>query len=590
MKPIATALPRESVIGRYAIHDEIAAGGMASVFLGRMRGERGFSRTVAIKRLHPQLARDPDFVSMFLDEARLAARIQHRNVVAPLDVVTVDDRELLLVMEYIHGEALSRLIGSCRRSSTRIPAAIAVGVVTGVLHGLHAAHQATSETGHPLDIVHRDVSPQNIMVGVDGVARVLDFGIAKASLRADVVPRTLTGSRTPHDGAAAGDPPAPHAITQAGVAKGKLSYMSPEQIRCEPLDRRSDVFAAAVVLWEMLALMRLFQGEDKAQVEARITKATIRPPSEIHPEVTRALDAVLARALDRDRDRRYATAREFADALEQALPPASPGRVGQWLSETAGDGLAERARILARMESSSAEEDSFTPSNTGERALGPDGEVVAVRVRGLNRAEAGMTGMSQEEWLQKRGVPPAPWELPPQVLEARRRQQTRVRLAAVVGLVVMVAVATAVWLKGPDQVRAQRSNWGPSEGPQTPPRSGSVGQSPTPPTRSTPMTPVPVEPAAGPATAPANERAAERATASDEPTRDRRPTAARRTNRSRPAVTRTADARHGRRRTGDARAPASRTPAAAKASNDVCDPPYTIDERGIRRIKRQCLP
>jgi serine/threonine-protein kinase len=450
MKPIATALPRESVIGRYAIHDEIAAGGMASVFLGRMRGERGFSRTVAIKRLHPQLARDPDFVSMFLDEARLAARIQHRNVVAPLDVVTVDARvgggglrppepergagrgpsqgphldcELLLVMEYIHGEALSRLIGSCRRSGTRIPAAIAVGVVTGVLHGLHAAHQATSETGYPLDIVHRDVSPQNIMVGVDGVARVLDFGIAKASLRAD--------------------------ITQAGVAKGKLSYMSPEQIRCEPLDRRSDVFAAAVVLWEMLALMRLFQGEDKAQVEARITKSTVRPPSEIHPEVTPALDAVLARALDRDRDRRYATAREFADALEQALPPASPGRVGQWLSETAGDGLAERARLLARMESASAEEDSFTPSRTGERALGPDGEVMAVRVRGLNRPEAALSGMSREEWLQKRGVPPAPWELPPQVLEARRRQQTRVRLAAAVGLVVMVAVATAVWLKGP---------------------------------------------------------------------------------------------------------------------------------------------
>ncbi len=344
MKPIATALPRESVIGRYAIHDEIAAGGMASVFLGRMRGERGFCRTVAIKRLHPQLARDPDFVSMFLDEARLAARIQHRNVVAPLDVVTVDDRELLLVMEYIHGEALSRLIGSCRRAGTRIPAAIAVGVVTGVLHGLHAAHEATSETGRRLDIVHRDVSPQNIMVGVDGVARVLDFGIAKASLRAD--------------------------ITQAGVAKGKLSYMSPEQIRCEPLDRRSDVFAAAVVLWEMLALMRLFQGEDKAQVENRITRAAIRPPSEIHPEVPAALDEVLARALDRDRDKRYANAREFANALEQALPPASPGRVGQWLSETAGEGLAERARILARVESSTSEEESFTPSHTGRAGAG----------------------------------------------------------------------------------------------------------------------------------------------------------------------------------------------------------------------------
>ena len=255
MKPVATAMPRESVIGRYAIHDEIAAGGMASVFLGRMRGERGFCRTVAIKRLHPQLAGDPEFVSMFVDEARLAARIQHRNVVAPLDVVTVDDRELLLVMEYVHGEALSRLIASCRRSNTRIPPAVAVAIVTDVLHGLHAAHEAVTDHGRPLDIVHRDVSPQNVLVGVEGVARVLDFGIAQASVRVDITPD--------------------------GTAKGKLSYMAPEQIRCQPLDRRADVFAAAVVLWELLALMRLFQGDDQAQLETRITSAPILPPSQI---------------------------------------------------------------------------------------------------------------------------------------------------------------------------------------------------------------------------------------------------------------------------------------------------------------------
>jgi eukaryotic-like serine/threonine-protein kinase len=585
MKPIATALPRESVIGRYAIHDEIAAGGMASVFLGRMRGERGFCRTVAIKRLHPQLARDPDFVSMFLDEARLAARIQHRNVVAPLDVVTVDDRELLLVMEYIHGEALSRLIGSCRRAGTRIPAAIAVGVVTGVLHGLHAAHEATSETGRPLDIVHRDVSPQNIMVGVDGVARVLDFGIAKASLRADIEPGTLGGSRPPREGTPAGDPPASHAITQAGVAKGKLSYMSPEQIRCEPLDRRSDVFAAAVVLWEMLALMRLFQGEDKAQVENRITRAAIRPPSEIHPEVPTALDEVLARALDRDRDKRYANAREFANALEQALPPASPGRVGQWLSETAGEGLAERARILARVESSTTEEESFTPSHTGERALGPDGEVMPVRVRGLTRPEA---GMSREEWLQKRGVPPAPWELPPQVLEARRRQQTRMRLAAVVGLVVMVAVATAVWLKGPDQVRASRD----AARRALPVAATQVRAPVTAPPVAAPA-PVPREPATVAAetieaTVAEEDSATRKSATRKSSTSKSAKTSARKAGRPRP-VTRTADARHGRRRT-DAGAANSRPPAAAKPPTDVCDPPYTVDERGIRRIKRQCLP
>jgi serine/threonine-protein kinase len=368
--------------------------------------------------------------------------------------------------------------------------------------------------------------------------------------------------------------------------------MSPEQIRCEPLDRRSDVFAAAVVLWEMLALMRLFQGEDKAQVEARITRAAIRPLGEIHPEVTPALDAVLARALDRDRDKRYATAREFADALEQALPPASPGRVGQWLTDTAGEALTERARILARVESSSAEEESFTPSRTGERALGPDGEVVSVRVRGLTRAEAGTSGMSREEWLQQRGVPPAPWELPPQVLEARRRQQTRVRLGAAIGLVVMVAVAAAVWLKGPDQVRASRESS----------TSPAVSATRLAPAAAAPLAnPTPTQRAAAPVEPPVevvSEAAPERTAAAARPAagasaRERGPTAgARRTSRSRPAAMQTADTRAGRRR-ADAR-PATRGPTTAKAAKDsakdVCDPPYTVDERGIRRIKRQCLP
>src|SRR5688572_26378125 len=157
MEPAENQVPHGRSLGRYVVYDEFAAGGMATVHFGRLRGEGGFSRTVAIKRLHATYARDPQLVAMLVEEARLAARIQHPNVVAPLDVVAVDDRELLLVMEYIHGEALSRLIGSCRRANTRIPAGIAVGVVTGVLHGLHAAHQATSETGRPLNIVHRDV-------------------------------------------------------------------------------------------------------------------------------------------------------------------------------------------------------------------------------------------------------------------------------------------------------------------------------------------------------------------------------------------------------------------------------------------------
>ena len=159
-------------IGRYWIYDEIAAGGMATVHLGRLVGPAGFTRTVAIKRLHPQFAKDEEFSSMFLDEARIAARIRHPNALTALDVVT-SKGELYIVMDYIHGESLGKLL-----RGGPVPLAIASAIVTQALLGLHAAHEAVDDLGEPLSIVHRDVSPQNVLVGVDGVARVVDFGIA----------------------------------------------------------------------------------------------------------------------------------------------------------------------------------------------------------------------------------------------------------------------------------------------------------------------------------------------------------------------------------------------------------------------------
>jgi eukaryotic-like serine/threonine-protein kinase len=186
-------------LDRYVLHDEIASGGMGAVHLARLRGARGFARTVAIKRLHPHVARDPDVLAMFLDEAHLAARVRHPNVVATLDVVAQGD-EVFLVMEYVEGESLSRL-----QKTPEIPLAIASAIVCDMLHGLHAAHEAVSERGEPLQIVHRDVSPQNILVGLDGATRVVDFGIAKAASRLQT--------------------------TRDGVIKGKLRYMAPEQIR-----------------------------------------------------------------------------------------------------------------------------------------------------------------------------------------------------------------------------------------------------------------------------------------------------------------------------------------------------------------------
>ncbi|WP_437840443.1 protein kinase domain-containing protein [Sorangium sp. So ce1153] len=322
---MATAQERERrTLDRYTLHGVIASGGMASVHFGRLVGAHGFARTVAIKRLHPQFARDPEFSSMLLDEARIAVRIRHPNVVTTLDSIQADG-ELFVVMEYIAGESLSSLLRETGRRGVRVPQPVVASILAGALAGLHAAHEATAEDGAPLQIVHRDVSPQNILVGDDGIARVLDFGIARAAVRSQV--------------------------SRVGQLKGKLSYMAPEQLRGAPVDRRADIYAAAVVLWEVLTGRRLFTGECDAEIFGRILEGVIQPPSAFG-DVPPALDAVVLRGLEKDPDRRYATALEMAAALEEALPPSSPRAVGAWVEATAGSLLEARARSLAEIETS----------------------------------------------------------------------------------------------------------------------------------------------------------------------------------------------------------------------------------------------
>ena len=325
------------IVGRYALHDEIAAGGMATVHFGRLLGPVGFSRTVAIKRLHPQFAKDPEFVSMFLDEARLAARIRHPNVVPTLDVVALDG-ELFLVMDYVQGESLSRLARVMREKKTRIPLRIVTSIVAGLLHGLHAAHEARNERGEALGIVHRDVSPQNVLVRTDGVARVLDFGVAKAAGRVQT--------------------------TRDGQLKGKLAYMAPEQLSGH-VTRQSDVYAASIVLWEALTNARLFAADDEAATFGRVLTWVVEAPSKhliaagetLDAEATRAfalLDVVTLRGLDRDATKRYATAREMAAALEHCIGLASPSEVGEWVELAAVEVLARRANVIAEIESNTS--------------------------------------------------------------------------------------------------------------------------------------------------------------------------------------------------------------------------------------------
>ncbi len=297
---------------------------MATVHLGRIDGPAGFSRAFAIKRLHPQFAKDPSFVTMFLDEARIASRLRHPNVVPIVDVVG-SEGEVFLVMDYVHGEALSRLLKIASSRGQRPPLPIVSSVIAGALDGLHAAHEASSDSGEPLAIVHRDVSPQNILVGVDGVARITDFGVAKAARRLQ--------------------------HTHTGRLKGKLPYMAPEQYTHDAVDRRVDVFAAGIVLWETLAGRRLFVAEEPARVMHQVLHDVIDPPSRHNPEVPPELDAVVLKALERERERRFSTAREMAIALERAVPPAPPRDVGEWVESAAGQGLEARAELVAEVES-----------------------------------------------------------------------------------------------------------------------------------------------------------------------------------------------------------------------------------------------
>ena len=321
-------MPQESpqaprVLGRYAIFDAIASGGMATVHYGRLRGPVGFSRTVAIKRLHPQYAQDPQFVAMFLDEARLAARIRHPNVVGTLDVVATSN-EIFLVMDYVHGESLSRIIKEVTRRQETVPLPIALRIASDGLQGLHAAHEAMDEQGLPLNIVHRDVSPQNILLGIDGVARLVDFGVAKAK-----------GQGT---------------TTREGHVKGKLGYMSPEQLRGLRVTRQTDVHAFAIVLWELLTGRRLFHGTTEADTIAELVRHEVVPASTLVNGLNPEIDGVIRRGLAEKLEDRFATARDMCVALEACGQIATSIEVADWVERSVHELLAQRAEAVSAIE------------------------------------------------------------------------------------------------------------------------------------------------------------------------------------------------------------------------------------------------
>lgn len=314
-------------IGRYEVVGRLAMGGMAEILLGRLRGPSGFERAVVVKRILPHLAEQPAFVDMFLDEARLAARIQHRNVVQ-VHELGQDGKNLFLTMEYLEGENTAGIVRRSLVLEQEIGVALCAYIVAEACAGLHAAHELKDADGRPLNLVHRDVSPQNIFVTYGGGVRVLDFGIAKAA------------DRTAH--------------TEVGQLKGKFEYMAPEQCRGKAVDRRCDVFALGIVLYELLTRRRLFKRETKLAVLEAVCREMPLPPSKVIEGCPESLDRVAMKALAKRADERYQSAaelrRDLMGVVRELLGPEDPEDVlVAMMTRLFGDRIAEKNEMLGRV-------------------------------------------------------------------------------------------------------------------------------------------------------------------------------------------------------------------------------------------------
>jgi len=293
---------------------------MGSVHLAELLDGARPARLVAVKVLHPHLAGDDESVAMFLDEARVAARIDHPNVVRVHDLDFVG-QEIVIVMEYIEGVSLSALLRRAQARKARLPVPVVARIVDDALHGLHAAHEVKDTHGAPLELVHRDVTPHNVIVGTDGRARITDFGVATAAGRL--------------------------AATKTGTVKGKLHYLSPEQVVRKPLDRRVDVFASGVVLWECLVGRRLFDGGTEAETLAMVLRGAVEPPSAAGIDLPIELEEACLKALERAPERRFATADAFARALEALdAPMATHEEVAALVADLAAEAIATQRALL----------------------------------------------------------------------------------------------------------------------------------------------------------------------------------------------------------------------------------------------------
>jgi eukaryotic-like serine/threonine-protein kinase len=528
-----------SAVAEYVLGERLAAGGWGTVHLGLKLGALGFRRLVAIKRLHPHLADDAEFVARFKEEIRLVSRFTHPNIVQTFDVVE-SPQELALIMEFADGVTLQELLVDAREAGVGVPPAVTVGILCQVLHGLHAAHEATDDRGRPLQIVHRDVSPQNVIVGKDGLVKVLDFGIAKA----------IDGSH----------------VTRTGQLSGKVAYMAPEQVLLRALDRRTDVFAAGIVLWEALTGERLFRlpGTPESAALTNILELRVRPPSAVRRETSVELDRIVLRALERDPARRFGSARDFALALEDAMLVASASDIAGTTSrlcaariERRADGLQRFWQAVGSVEATrrvALVEVAMTPALSGRQLVGATTSLFEPTASDLFTAPMQVLGGdSGPQHSEVQGVLLA--GALPRVQPARRRY-----LGKALGLAAGIA---ALWF-------GAHGVLGRFDGPA---RADSRAQ---------PVAePAPPLPAALTASVFARVAPPARAAESVEVSVD-----AQRSDRTPPSRAQGAQKRR-------VAPPASRrarpAPEKQAAATDACSPPTYTDAEGIRHFKRDCL-
>jgi eukaryotic-like serine/threonine-protein kinase len=373
--------------GRYELLRKIASGGMGQVYLARQKGPVGFQKLLVVKRLLPHLSEEEEFIQMFLDEARIAAHLNHPNIAQIYELGEVDGI-YFIAMEYVHGEAIAEVHKRALQRKGHLPLEFKCRVIADAAAGLDAAHHARSPSGRKLALIHRDVSPQNVLVGFNGSVKIIDFGVAKASGKL--------------------------AQTVVGTIKGKHAYMSPEQARGEPLDHRSDVFGLGTVFYELLTNTRLFKRDSELATLKAVVGAKVVPPSEVAAGIPKALDGVVLKALARNRDERFATAGELQLAIEDFLVkhqlPGTTAHLAAFMRELYAEELEEEfsnePTIIAYDPRLMGGRKAPGDEPSGPTAVAPAPKAPATKAVPPARVPKAMQPAPEKETSRKTTVPP----------------------------------------------------------------------------------------------------------------------------------------------------------------------------------------